>query len=161
MDFLQLKKADVHLKRWVPLYRCYKHTILTVSKNTDGKKKTTGILLFLTLTLWTTHSSLHSNCHASFYSQESQLSFLLVYYYFKQHSKGDKTHEIAFIRTQQNWQCDPESDAVSETTMKLIFLKMTRFWIVNIPLKCYFLPVLINTCYKGTKKALHCKLMSQ
>lgn len=38
MNFLQLKKVDVHLKRWAPLYRCYKHAILTVSKNTDGKK---------------------------------------------------------------------------------------------------------------------------
>lgn len=99
-----------------------------------------------------TYTALYNNCHTSFYGEE--VSFHCHWYTTEQ-----GRCEIAFIRTQQNRadSGEPESDAVSETIVKLIFLKMTTFLTVNILIKHYFPPVLKNTCYKGTKKELHCK----
>lgn len=77
MDFLQLKKVDVHLKRSVPLYQCYKHTTFTLSKNTDGEKEKSGTFLFLTLTLWTTHMVPYTVIVTPFYSQEVSFHFHL------------------------------------------------------------------------------------
>lgn len=127
-------------------------------KNTDEGKKKNQLFLNPCINLNYTYSSLTSNCRSSFIVGMPAFIFI-GYYYFKQQSKGDKTQEIAFIRTQQNWQGDPESDAASKITVKLIFLKMTRFSIVSIPSKQCFWPMLINTCYKGTKKEIHWKLM--